>query len=489
MLRRNFLIGTGLTGLLMACGGTESSASDQTVVVQWNNQAIDVVRRLLPGPPMVSRTMAMLHTAMYDAWSAYDNVALSTTTGSGLRRPASEHTVGNKAMAMSYAACAVLKDQYPSEFVYFDQLMSRYGYKLSTDTTPGTPAGIGNLAANAVLAARHHDGANQLGDMTPSGIAFADYTGYNARNTPLVVSDPTSLASIQSPEHWQPLRFANANGVLQTQGYLGAHWGLVKPASLQSGSQFRPASPAPIGSGEFVDQSEQLVQIAAGLSEREKVMAEYWADGPRSETPPGHWCTFAQYVVARDKLTDNDAVKLFFALTTAMFDASIATWEAKRYYDYVRPITAIRYLFNEKQISGFTPAGPAFGTQAILGQVWTPFQAKTFPTPPFPEYTSGHSGYSASAAEVLRQFTGNDGFGASYTQAPASLMFDNKVPSQTVQLHWQTFTEAANQAGMSRLYGGIHFMQGNTSGLELGRKVGTHAMSYAKGLWTGQAAA
>lgn len=487
MLRRQFLLSTGIAGLLVACGGGESDQTTSSLIVlAWNNQAIDVVRRLVPGPPMVSRSLAMLHTAMYDAWTAYDPVALSSTTGSALRRPVSERTAENKSMAMSYAAYAILKDQYPAEQPYFDQLMTRLGYKLSTETAPESPAGIGNLAAQALLAQRHHDGANQLGDMTPSGIAFADYTAYASVNEALVVSESTPLAGIRAPARWQPLRFVNLNGQLQTQGYLGAHWGNVKPASLASSDQFRPTPPATLGSSEYVDQCSQMVEISAGLGEREKVIAEYWADGPRSETPPGHWCTMAQYVVSRDSMSEDDAVKLFFALTTAMFDASIATWESKRYYDYVRPITAIRYLFNGKMIKGFSPGGPAAGLQDIVGERWTPFQATTFPTPPFPEYTSGHSGYSASAAEVLRQFTGRDAFGASYTQTANSLAFDKKVPTQPVRLQWDTFTAAANEAGLSRLYGGIHFMQGNTSGLDLGRKVGAHAMNYARRLWSGQ---
>jgi hypothetical protein len=389
-------------------------------------------------------------------------------------------------MAMSYAAYAILKDQYPAEQPYFDQLMARLGYKLSTEMAPESPAGIGNLAAQALLAQRHHDGANQLGDMTPSGVAFADYTAYAPVNTAMFVGEATSRSGIQAPSRWQPLRFVNVNGQLQTQSYLGAHWGNVKPASLTAPDQFRPTPPAAFGSQEFQDQCSQLVELSAGLGDREKVIAEYWADGPRSETPPGHWCTLAQVVVERDGLGEDDAVKLFFALTTAMFDASIATWESKRYYDYVRPITAIRYMFNGKIIKGFGPDGPTVDLQDIAGELWTPFQATTFPTPPFPEYTSGHSGYSASAAEVLRQFTGSDAFGAGYTQAANTLAFDKKVPTQPVRLHWETFSAAANEAGLSRLYGGIHFMQGNTSGLDLGRKVGAQAMNYARRLWSDQ---
>jgi hypothetical protein len=167
---------------------------------------------------------------------------------------------------------------------------------------------------------------------------------------------------------------------------------------------------------------------------------------------------------------------MFFALTNAILDASIATWEAKRFYDYVRPITAIRWLFEGHRIEGWR--GPGFGVGLIDGERWTPFQRSTFPTPPFPEYTSGHSAFSMAAATVLKAFTQSDDFGGVYIQTSA-LAAEPDVSELPVILKWPTFTSAAIEAGESRLFGGIHFHHGNAEGLELGRKVGELAWAKA----------
>ncbi len=210
------------------------------------------------------------------------------------------------------------------------------------------------------------------------------------------------------------------------------------------------------------------------------MIAEYWADGPESELPPGHWCLFAQYVAARDRQGVDQSVKMFFAMTNAVLDASIVSWEAKRYYDYVRPVTAIHYLFKDKPVKAW--AGPYQGTRWILGQQWQPYQARTVVTPPFAEYVSGHSIFSRAAATVLRQFTGSDAFGMSVTIAKGSSRVEpGLVPAQDVMLSWPTFTSAANEAGKSRRYGGIHFIDGDVEGRKLGKLVGKQAWRKALG--------
>jgi hypothetical protein len=115
-----------------------------------------------------------------------------------------------------------------------------------------------------------------------------------------------------------------------------------------------------------------------------------------------------------------------------------------------------------------------------------PYQAITFPTPPFPEHVSGHSTFSAAAAEVLRQFTGSDAFGARFTVAAHSMKIEAGMPSSDVALSWATFDVAAEQAGLSRIYGGIHFDKANAAGQALGRKVGASAFARAQQLWQGR---
>jgi hypothetical protein len=153
-----------------------------------------------------------------------------------------------------------------------------------------------------------------------------------------------------------------------------------------------------------------------GLTDRRKAIAEYWADGAGTELPPGHWCRIAHAVARRDQAHRGAAgvardVRLFFAVTNALHDAACCAWDSKCAFDSVRPITALRVLFQGRQVRAWV--GPYRGTRLIDGASWAPYQAATFPTPPFPEYCSGHSAFSAAGAEVLRRFTGHDRFGGS----------------------------------------------------------------------------
>ena len=496
MDRRTFLLisGSGLaTGALTGCGGGSdtqagSPATSLKTVLSWNEAALDAVRATKLGPPMVARSLAVVHTAMYDAWAAYDDVALSATRGTVARRPLQERSAGNRAKAMSFAAHAALLDQFPTQKPAFDARLAALGFTQSQ--SPADPAGaesVGRSAARAVLQYCHADGANQLGNATPGGVAYADYTNYVPRNPPLVVGQPTALSDTPEPGHWQPLRYADAGGILRTPSYLAASWGQVVPFALSSASQLRPDGPAMPGSPEFLAQAQVVMQTQVSLTETQKVIVEYWADGPGSETPPGHWCLFAQYVSMRDAHSDDEDVKMFYALTNALFDASIAAWDAKRAFDSARPITAIRYLMNGKTIIGYGSGGPAAGLQAIKGETWVPFQLSSFPTPPFPEHVSGHSTFSAAAAEVLARYSGNDRLGMQYAKAAGSLLIEPGLPSRDVLLEWPTFTDAAEEAGLSRIYGGIHFERANSAGQSMGREVGKLVFAKAKNLWEGRA--
>lgn len=502
MQRRGFLkLGTGaaLSGALAACGdgGSASSAAAPATlalaanappqaVLLWNQAALQAIRVTKPGPPMAARSLAVVHTAMYEAWAAYDSLALGTRVATFLRRPAAERTAANKMRAVNFAAYAALVDQFPSQTAAFDAQLSALGI---TNTGQQfdlySPQGIGVQAAAAIIGAAHGDGSNQLGEMAASHVPYADYTAYVSKNPPALVFQPTSISQIPAPSNWQPLTYVDASGSLKTPGFLGAHWNKVKPFALSWAGQFRPAAPALFGSDEYRTQAQHVIDVQAGLTEQQKVIAEYWADGPNSELPPGHWCLLAQYVSARDKHSDDDDVKMFFALANAVFDAGIAAWDAKRVYDSERPITAIRYLMQGKTIVGYGLAGPASGLKQIPGETWTPYQPMTFPTPPFPEHVSGHSTYSAAAAEVLKRFTGNDLFGASYIKKASSMRIDPSLPVQDLTLVWDTFTAAADQAGLSRIYGGIHFDNANLAGQTIGRQVGGQAFTKAQRYWLG----
>jgi hypothetical protein len=467
-----------LTIALIGCRDvTSPGAAKESVVIKWDSAALEAIHRTHPGPPMVARALAVAHTAMYDAWAAYDANAVGTRLGGTLRRPEGDRTDANKARAVSFAAYRALNDLFPTAPDIFDGVMQQLGFNgadLSTDVT--TPSGIGNVTAAAVIAFRHHDGSNQLGDLSPG--SYTDYTGYQPVNSPSQINDPN---------RWQPLLATDAQGVTTTQKFIAPHWGLVTPFALTSGAQFRPAAvPNLYPSAGYTDQAQEIIDYSANLTDEQKTIVEYWADGPGTGLPPGHWALIAQEVSHRHGYGIDDDAKMFFAVTNAMFDASIAVWDCKRVFDYVRPITAIRFLKAGVEIRAW--AGPGKGTQTILGERWQAYQTGAQPTPAFPEFSSGHSAFSAAGAEVLKSYTGSDSFNASVTiKAGSSGVEPGSVPASDITLAWSTFSAAADQAGMSRRYGGIHFKEGDLQSRAMGRLVGAQAWVKAQTYFVGSA--
>jgi hypothetical protein len=441
----------------------------RNVVLQWNDVALDAVRRTRLGPPIVARALAIVHTCMYDAWAAHDRTATGTRLGGLLRRPRRERDPDRKREAVSVAAHRALVDLFPAERSLFDSRLRDLGYDpdvMSVDLA--TPEGIGITACDAVLEYRHHDGSNQLGDVN-NGAPYSDYTGYTPLNTVDLLVDPN---------RWQPVRFSNG----QAPGFLAPHWGLVVPFDAIDRDALRPPPPAQHPDAAYRDQAERLVQTSAELTDRQKMIVEYWADGPSSELPPGHWNLLAQVVSERRGHGLDEDVRMFFALNNALFDAGIAAWDCKRAYDYVRPISAIRYLFAGVRITAW--GGPFMGPQTIDGKDWLPYQPGTFLTPPFGEYVSGHSTFSAAAAEILKRFTGSDLFWHGVVLAPGSSRIEPGVtPAKPVVLFWPTFSAAADQAGLSRRYGGIHFEAGDIEGRRLGRRIGRLVWKKVEDLW------
>jgi hypothetical protein len=285
------------------------------------------------------------------------------------------------------------------------------------------------------------------------------------------------------------LRYVDGSGNVVTPGFVGAHWRHVTTFAVTAGSLRSTSGPARLGSAKYIAQAQVLLDMSAGLTDEHKMIAEYWADGPRSELPPGHWNLFAQFVSRRDHHgvhshgVEQD-VKLFFALTNAISDAGCCAWDNKRAFDSVRPITAIRTLFRGQSVRAW--AGPYQGTKVIDGAAWFPYQPTSFPTPPFPEYSSGHSNFSAAGAEILTLFTGRDRFGGS-TVLPAgsSRIEPGAVPSNDVTLSWATFSDAAKQAGLSRRYGGIHFEQGDLDARATGQIAARKVWEKARDYWEG----
>ncbi len=283
-----------------------------------------------------------------------------------------------------------------------------------------------------------------------------------------------------------------------------------------------------------------------------RVLAEFWADGPKSETPPGHWNTLANSVsddLAEHRLWGEGEpvgrlewdVKLYFALNGAVHDAAITAWGVKRKYLTSRPITLVRYKAGLGQSSD--PNGASFHPQGLplkpglvelitsesaavgqrhhplrwwIGQVairswlgepgdranelggigwiravdWIPYQRRTFVTPAFPGLISGHSTFSRAGARVLTEFTGSEffpgGLGEYVARAHEHLVFEDG-PSVEVKLQWATYNDAADQAGQSRIWGGIHIWPDDYQGRVLGEQVGMDAAARARTWFDGSA--
>lgn len=275
-----------------------------------------------------------------------------------------------------------------------------------------------------------------------------------------------------------------------------------------------------------------------------RALTEFWADGPSSETPPGHWNSIANHV--SDDTTNRlvggtgpvvdrlewDA-KLYFALNGSLHDAACAAWSVKRYYNAWRPISAIRYCGGLGQSSdsglpsyhtngltlvsnlielvtsntvtsgrhaGLTPGKiavyswpgqPEFpdtetsGVRWLHAEDWMTYQKKTFVTPAFPGYISGHSSFSRAAAEVMTAFTGSKWFPNGLGTYTITNLINELGPTQPVTLQWASYFDAGDQVGLSRIWGGIHPPADDFAGRRVGAQVGTNVWQLARTFFDG----
>jgi hypothetical protein len=470
------------------------------VILKWNEQLLNTIRRnpKTTGPTVTARAIGILNTAIYDAWAPYDQTAVGTRLLGQYRRPVAEDTLANKNIAISYAAYRVLTDLFkdPASVAAYNQQMSDLGYPVDTATTDTTtPPGIGNVTAQAEIDFRHGDGSNQLGDDPngTAGVPYSDTTGFQPANTWQTVTDPWK---------WQPLCVplvpygTPCTSPSAVQKPYTPQWGNVTPFGLNPSTHMPYELPSLPGPRKLADGSydpsdiDQALRDTSNLTDAQKVTAEYWADGPGTAFPPGHMVTFAEALSRmRNDTLDQDA-KLFFALGNGVMDAGIAAWNVKYLpaNDFVRPITAIRERYKNQQVTSWL--GPGKGYGHVLGQNWQPYQALNVVTPPFPEYVSGHSTFTAAGRTILAFFYGTDNFNAQVTIPAGSSSFEPGItPRKPVVLTWKTLTDAADQAGMSRRYGGIHFQTGDMDGRALGKVVGYDDWNKAQTFINGTATA
>lgn len=582
-----------------------SSFAAQSIARDWDEEALAAIRIDTPHPPVHARNLFSLSAAMYDAWAAYDSNAVGFVYRI---KPTAPNIATARREAISYAAYRMLRERYAlsrnasNTLARLDAHMIALGYRtnnFSLDTS--TPAGVGNAVYTNLSSWFLNDGSLQAKAYEEPP---PDQGGYLPKNEPLVTGLPGAFPI--DVNRWQPLAITNAieqNGLPNprvVQKCLGAQWLAVRPFALTRKDASRPwidPGPPPTLDGEadpptriaiqnsvveMIRRSSEMtpddgvtIDISPGAfgnnhlgtndghghrlnpatgkpyqpnvvkrGDFARVLAEFWADGPNSETPPGHWNVFANgvsdYPGFKKRLRGTGRelddlewdVKVYLALNAALHDAACAAWSIKRCYDGWRPITLVRYMGQVGQTSD--PSAPRFDpsglplvsnlieqvtaataapggrhegkrTNAIVirawpGQPkdptnqysgvkwidpgnWVPYQKSSFITPAFPGYISGHSTFSRAAAEVLAAATGTEFFPggiATYTAVSNRFLTFEKGPSQTIQLQWSTYYDAADQAGMSRIWGGIHPSSDDLPGRRIGSQAGKGAWALAQ---------
>lgn len=614
LARRAVLI---VAGWLVWGGLPQTAAMAQhSVARQWDEEILDAIRIDLPRPPVHARNLFHASVAMYDAWATYDEFT------TGFIYTNKEIAVGNvedaRNEAISFAAYRVLTNRYalsvnPSTtLASLSARMATLGYDTNLTSTVGSdPSEVGNRIAAAVIAFGDADGSNQANNYTNT-------IGYTPVNEPLIIKLPGT--TMVDPNRWQPLAFDFAitqNGIIAEliQTFIGPHWGKVTPFCLlrmDPDDVYLDRGPQPLLGGESDETLKQevlrVVEFSSKLDPDDgvffdyspgnygnnslgnndgtgyslnpvtglpyesnvmnradfgRVVAEFWADGPDSETPPGHWNVLANYVsdqtttvkriggvgpIVSDLEWD---VKTYFGMNAAMHDAAVAAWNHKGIYDSSRPISLIRFMGQKGQssdpsglsydpeglpivtglvevitsdsiqvgehhhdlaveqfgVGGISnaigkmavyawPGGPSdptndfSGVEWILASHWNTYQKVTFVTPPFAGYLSGHSTFSRAGAEFLALFTGSEyfpgGLGERVVPQGTGLAFEYG-PSQEVRLQWATYFDAADEAGISRLWGGIHIDADDYHGRILGSTIGIACYDLAVQYYDGKA--
>jgi uncharacterized protein DUF6851 len=575
-----------------------------SVARYWDEKVLELVRLSSPAPGVHARNLFHVSVAMWDAWAAYDDSAQGYLFHD--KATASDVRTAREA-AISYAAYGVLKWRY-FDIGGFDPASQGLENKMQdlcyrpdyVSTTDDTPAALGNRIAAAVIEYGKNDRAREAE-------GYAD-PSYQALNDPLKTW--RHGAQMDFPNHWQAIHLPPG---AQTQGgapapsgpqkFVGAGWGFVKPFAMPSSNDGVPIDPGPppllggAGDDELKDELVALIGYSAELditngdmvdispgamgnnslgtmdgqghsvnpatgqpyepdvmriADFQRALAEFWADGPNSETPPGHWNVLANAVAdspgfsfqiggtgpALDRLEWD--VKMYLALNGSVHDAAIAAWGLKRHYDSARPISLIRYTCGKGQSSdpnlpSYDPLGiplvPGLielvtaessapgqrheGLRRHIGEIavrswlgfptntqdqisgvgwklgidWLPYQRASFVTPAFPGYISGHSTFSRAAAEVLTAMTGSEFFPGglqTWTTYIGELRHE-LGPTTDITLQWATYYDAADHAGISRQYMGIHIAADDMTGRRVGSEVGLDAWELATHYFDGTA--
>lgn len=378
------------------------------VIIDWTNTFLEFVRNEQMTPPETARGLAIMHSAVFDAVNAangfqYEGYHTNSTSGVA---------VSANAQAAAISACyTVIKALFPTdsriETTYQQSLATLNGQNLIQEGVD-----YGKQVAQATLTARGADGSVDKGQFT--------------------ISD--------DPGIWSP----NNGTELVTKGL--PNWGNVTPFGMTSSDQFRPDAPPELTSQEYADAFNQVKSLGSKTSTTRTAdqtqIAKFWADGARTVTPPGHWQQIAGDFADSHNLSLLDTARMYALMSMAEADAAIAAWDAKYTYLNWRPDVGIHRADED-------------GNSATTKDTaWIPL----ITTPPFPDYVSGHSTFSAAAGNILARIFGT-----------MDLAFSSKSDTLPgITRNFDSIQEAIDEAAISRVYGGIHWEFSSATGKEMG---------------------
>jgi hypothetical protein len=416
---------------LTGTGAQAAPLAPEEVELSWTQMVLSLTRHTATyTPPVASRTFAYLSVAAYEA-VASGNSNLQTLAGqlNGLTAtPAREDgATYEESVILEAAMSAVVTEMFSNTGPTGLRALQALKDKLGPATEDGVSADVversksyGALVAGHILAWAKDDGGATVTNM---GFPADDYK-----------LDP-------APGHWVP-----TNAIVQQQKPLLPKWGSNRPFAMPADLDCKvpPAyaySEDPTSA--FYKDAKEVYDTKNSLTPEQQAIARFWSDDPMlSWTPPGHWVSILMQILRRDHVPLEKAVDVMVRLGVVEADAFIGCWQTKYQYDLVRPLTYIRKVIDPKW-------------ETLIN------------TPPFPEYTSGHSVASAAAALVLTDF-----FGDNFAFDDDTGKGDNLAPSK-----FPSFNAAAEQAALSRLYGGIHFRAAIVNGLAQGRCIGAYAVA------------
>ena len=385
------------------------------MVMQWNDILLDAVRTASTPPPAAARIMAIVHAAVYDSVNAL------TRTHEVYLVDALAHPRASKEAAVAAAAHRTLSALYPAQVATLDAKLAAALATIPDSKAENDGVALGRSVADQILARRQGDGFN---------VVLPPYLGST------------------DPGQWRPTPPGLVPG-------LAPHWPNVTPFAMASGAQFRPAAPPSLTSAEYTAAFNEVKALGSATSAtrtaEQSAIALFWANGAGTATPAGHLNLMAQIAAEQHGNSLEENARLFALLNIALADAAISCWDAKYAYTYWRPVTGIRAAAGDGNPD--TTADPT----------WTSYIV----TPPFPAYTSGHSTFSGAAAAVLAGFFGTDNVG---------FTLSSENPAVGAR-SFTSFSQAAAESAISRLYGGIHWSFDNNVGLDAGAALGRYVVS------------